>query len=1050
MSSGYSLSLNDTSLGDLGFASVGNAYSNEAVANDITLRSNVGNLILGARNSTGNILFTTGSTDSTKMTVLSAGNVGIGTTTPDSKLSVWGPTTSTFDMGNGNDMGFKITDWSDGNQYIDFNGDLKFRNGINGVGGNSPLTITEAGYLGVGDITPTYKFDVNGEGRFTSYVDASYFTATTSTATSTFAGGIDLSGHLNFSTDSKFFQNNLLFLRSEPVANGGLTIGANAGANLGASSRSVFIGYNAGNTATSSLYNTGVGYGALDALTAGATNEGDQNTALGYLALTDNTYGYFNSAVGVNSLANNTTGYLNSGVGVQSLFINTTGYYNTSMGAQSLRQNTTGFQNSAFSVNTLYANTTGENNTGSGFSALRFNTSGIQNSAFGATALYSNTTGDYNTAIGANALLELTTGATTTALGFQAGYGDGTNVNNQSTVDTNSLFLGAYSSRAATVAQATVLDNATAVGYMSQVACSDCMVLGGTGDSAVNVGIGTTIPYTRLSVFGTDTTNRRAFEIINSASTTLLAVSNNGIFTYGTSATSTIPTNKAFAWTIATTTTQSASSTLFRIDTTTGSEQVVIGSGFGTVASPGNVYIGDAGAPSNLVFEEASTIYAKNNKLLTVGNGTSDKVNFTGSIGIATSTAFAKLSIASGNGSAFNGALCADNGGLAKCYGTLTAGTVYGDASSFSASDIAENYPIADETIEAGDIVALSDTVPEQQRLESEKLMIAGDNEEINNMLKVSLIKTTTENSGAVFGIISTAPGVLLGDITGMNLETKLRPVALSGRVPVKINLEGGEIKIGDRIAPSSVPGVGRKAKAGESTVAMALENYSEVGEGKILVFVNLSWQKLATEVSDGDITSENAWSVDPDTGMIKPAVDLDFNQKSIIGIRALSGNNWSIDEEGNLRAETILAKKITAETSFEVGTQANPTGITLYDAEGGAPYCMKIVRGVPNTTAGKCEDTSAPQSTPTQTAGAGASILGPIFPEDPISEPTAPTAVDEPAPTVEEAVVSIEPAPVVEEPVVVSEPAPVVEEPVAPTPPTPEQTAPVAETTTP
>lgn len=48
------------------------------------------------------------------------------------------------------------------------------------------MRIDQAGNIGIGDTTPTYKLTVGGEGQFSSYVDASYFVATSSSATSTF------------------------------------------------------------------------------------------------------------------------------------------------------------------------------------------------------------------------------------------------------------------------------------------------------------------------------------------------------------------------------------------------------------------------------------------------------------------------------------------------------------------------------------------------------------------------------------------------------------------------------------------------------------------------------------------------------------------------------------------------------------------------------------------------------------------------------------------------------------------------------------------------
>jgi hypothetical protein len=46
------------------------------------------------------------------------------------------------------------------------------------------------GNVGIGTTNPTYKLSVAGDGRLTGLLDASHFVATSSTATSTFAGGL--------------------------------------------------------------------------------------------------------------------------------------------------------------------------------------------------------------------------------------------------------------------------------------------------------------------------------------------------------------------------------------------------------------------------------------------------------------------------------------------------------------------------------------------------------------------------------------------------------------------------------------------------------------------------------------------------------------------------------------------------------------------------------------------------------------------------------------------------------------------------------------------
>ena len=118
---------------------------------------------------------------------------------------------------------------------------------------------------------------------------------------------------------------------------------------------------------------------------------------------------------------------------------------------------------------------TGTENTSVGFVALANNTTGFNNAAVGAGALVHNTTGNDNTAVGQNALGNVTTGALNTAIGFGAGPDS----------------------------SHPTLVNTTAIGSNAIVSVSNALVLGGTGSSAVNVGIGTASPAFALDVHGT-------------------------------------------------------------------------------------------------------------------------------------------------------------------------------------------------------------------------------------------------------------------------------------------------------------------------------------------------------------------------------------------------------------------------------------------------------------------------------------------------------------------------------------------------------------------
>ena len=224
-----------------------------------------------------------------------------------------------------------------------------------------------------------------------------------------------------------------------------------------------FLGF-AGNTTTTGFGNTATGSEALFANTAGYLN-----TASGSEALYTNTTGNLNTASGAGALLANVTGSYNTASGADALFSNTTGPYNTATGYAALNTNTTGPYNTATGYAALYSNTTANYNTASGAQALFSNTTGEANLADGALALYSNTTGAGNTGVGADALYSNTTSNYVTCLGYSCTASDN-------------------------------ITNATAIGAHAVVEQSNALVLGGTGDHAVFVGIGTTKPSNIFTV----------------------------------------------------------------------------------------------------------------------------------------------------------------------------------------------------------------------------------------------------------------------------------------------------------------------------------------------------------------------------------------------------------------------------------------------------------------------------------------------------------------------------------------------------------------------
>ncbi len=127
---------------------------------------------------------------------------------------------------------------------------------------------------------------------------------------------------------------------------------------------------------------------------------------------------------------------------------------------------------------------TGTYNTATGYQALLENTNGVGNTAYGADAMFLSNGGEYNTAGGAGSLVQ-NSGSENTAYGAGSGSSSGGVV-----TGSFNTFLG-YSSGSF----ADPLTNASAIGAYALVGVNNAMILGGTGNYAVTVGIGTGTPY---------------------------------------------------------------------------------------------------------------------------------------------------------------------------------------------------------------------------------------------------------------------------------------------------------------------------------------------------------------------------------------------------------------------------------------------------------------------------------------------------------------------------------------------------------------------------
>jgi len=158
---------------------------------------------------------------------------------------------------------------------------------------------------------------------------------------------------------------------------------------------------------------------------------------------------------------------------------------------------------------------------------------------------------------------------------------------------------------------------------------------------------------------------------------------------------------------------------------------------------------------------------------------------------------------------------------------------------SGSGADLAENYLTYDKTLEAGDVVS------------------------IDSAKDVAVKKASIGDQRAI-GIIATKPAIVIGNtdgttegvktsITGEEVRTgqaKTVPVALAGRVPVKVTLENGPIKRGDFLTVSSIkPGYAAKAIKPGVTIGRALEEFD--GTNTVLGILDVKNSVSLDQIND-------------------------------------------------------------------------------------------------------------------------------------------------------------------------------------------------------
>jgi hypothetical protein len=173
---------------------------------------------------------------------------------------------------------------------------------------------------------------------------------------------------------------------------------------------------------------------------------------------------------------------------------------------------------------------------------------------------------------------------------------------------------------------------------------------------------------------------------------------------------------------------------------------------------------------------------------------------------------------------------------------------------SNSPGDIAEWYEVKGNA-EPGDLLAVTN---EEFKYQAERIdPYTGQG--IEGKVEKTISKLTKSDSSyqqTIIGVVSSYPAQVYGaDVKYQGSNPK--PVALKGRVPLKVTAENGAIKPGDKLVASTKAGYAMKATKAGHAIGTALASLDK-GEGMIEVFVETGWyagEQSATESASRSTT---------------------------------------------------------------------------------------------------------------------------------------------------------------------------------------------------
>lgn len=190
-------------------------------------------------------------------------------------------------------------------------------------------------------------------------------------------------------------------------------------------------------------------------------------------------------------------------------------------------------------------------------------------------------------------------------------------------------------------------------------------------------------------------------------------------------------------------------------------------------------------------------------------------------------------------------------------------------------ADLAEIYSTNDATLSSGELVS------------------------IDPSLSYGVKRSDKAYDKNVIGVVSTRPALVIGH-TEEGAQGGV-PVALSGRVPVKVNTENGAIAVGDLLTSAGTPGVAMKATDGGIVIGQALSSFdSESDTDRIFVFIKNTY-------SPGEFSLEGQQVL---LGDISPKVNADGTDNGLATLVATIQSETARDPIAIITEKIINGKQ--------------------------------------------------------------------------------------------------------------------------------------------